>query len=228
MSKKKRRPGRSPAQGARDTRDTRGADGPRDRYPELRNRYVRALDTALEDELAPHGYDPDDAPELTEIRQLLAEATYHNVNWTGEERVPRREVLRAPELRRYTEFRPAEGDFGFAVYRDEFSLEETPLGVVWVLNLPAASPGFGFVRAGVPELGVTVQPGQRGRGLGGALVRLALDHARRRGFEAVSLSVEDGNPSRRIYERAGFVDADDAAPGTMIAELTPGAEDPEA
>jgi hypothetical protein len=45
--------------------------------------------------------------------------------------------------------------------------------------------------------------------------------ARRRSVVALSLSVEDGNPSRRLYERLGFAPVASARhPGTMLLSLT--------
>ena len=46
--------------------------------------------------------------------------------------------------------------------------------------------------------------GSRGRGVGTALLAAAVEEAWRRGLPALSLSVEDGNPARRLYERCGF------------------------
>lgn len=55
--------------------------------------------------------------------------------------------------------------------------------------------------------GMVVLPERRSAGLGGALVRAALDEARaREGVRLVQLTVTDGNlPAQRLYERFGFV-----------------------
>ena len=47
----------------------------------------------------------------------------------------------------------------------------------------------------------------RGEGAGSAMLRHLLDHARKKGYSAISLSVDRDNPARRLYERYGFVDA---------------------
>jgi ribosomal protein S18 acetylase RimI-like enzyme len=47
---------------------------------------------------------------------------------------------------------------------------------------------------------VAVDPAARGRGLGGRIVREALDHAE----GEVKLHVEYDNPAKRLYERIGF------------------------
>jgi ribosomal protein S18 acetylase RimI-like enzyme len=58
----------------------------------------------------------------------------------------------------------------------------------------------------MPEIGMGIASGHRGRGLGGDLLDALLTAARARGVEGVSLSVENGNSrARRLYERRRFV-----------------------
>lgn len=52
-----------------------------------------------------------------------------------------------------------------------------------------------------------VEPGHRGRGLGGKALAFAADLARGRGASVVKLEVSDHNPeAARLYIRAGFTD----------------------
>ena len=145
---------------------------------------------------------------------LLRTATLVNVNWRGEERFTYRDIDRSPDLRHYYAFRPERGDVGVVAERDGL-----PVGVVWLLFLGADDPGYGFVADGVPELSISVWSGYRGQGVGRGLLRAALVEARRRGVHRVSLSVEAGNPSVRLYQEAGFRPLADAAPGTMVLDL---------
>jgi GNAT superfamily N-acetyltransferase len=139
---------------------------------------------------------------------LLRIATWLDVNWCGE-RITLAQVDADPQLAEYCRFRP--GDFGLVS-----AVGDRETGVVWVKHFPPDRPGYGFVRPGVPELSVCVLPGYRGAGTGEALLRAAVAEARRRSIEALSLSVEDGNPSRRLYERLGFVPVPSArSPGTL-------------
>jgi GNAT superfamily N-acetyltransferase len=142
---------------------------------------------------------------------LLRVATWLNLNWAAD-RFSLAEVDADPHLAAYYRAAP------------EFGLVSTaggrPTGVVWVTLFPPAAPGYGFVRAGVPELSVCVLPGYRGAGVGAELLGGAVAEARHRGLAAVSLSVEEGNPARRLYERVGFVPAAPPAdPGTLVLEL---------
>ncbi len=142
---------------------------------------------------------------------LLRLATWLNLNWNG----PRFTIAQLdadPHLAAYYRTAP---EFGVVSTADG-----EPTGVVWVTRFPTGAPGYGFVRADVPELSVCVLPGYRGAGLGAGLVGAALTEARRRGLPALSLSVEEGNPARRLYERLGFVPAPPPAEeGTLLLEL---------
>lgn len=56
-----------------------------------------------------------------------------------------------------------------------------------------------------PAFGLCVDPGARGRGIGGALVEWAASEAARIGAPAVVLKVSDDNvDARRLYESHGF------------------------
>jgi ribosomal protein S18 acetylase RimI-like enzyme len=56
----------------------------------------------------------------------------------------------------------------------------------------------------VPEVAIGVSAAHRGQGVGSALIDALKKAIAAADYRAVSLSVEPDNPSRRIYERAGF------------------------
>ena len=142
---------------------------------------------------------------------LLRIATWLNLNWCRP-RLTLAQVDHDPHLAAYYRSVPV---FGFVS-----TIGSEPTGVVWVTHFSADAPGYGFVRADVPELSVCVLPGYRGAGLGSALVDAAVGEARRRSLSALSLSVEAGNPARRLYERVGFAPAEPGRhPGTLVLEL---------
>ena len=142
---------------------------------------------------------------------LLRLATWFNLNWNGP-RFTFAQLGADPHLAAYYRTPP---EFGVVSTADG-----EPTGVVWVTRFPPEAPGYGFVRADVPELSVCVLPGYRGAGLGTGLVGAAVAEARRRSLPGLSLSVEDGNPARRLYERLGFRPAGAVAePGTLLLEL---------
>jgi ribosomal protein S18 acetylase RimI-like enzyme len=53
-------------------------------------------------------------------------------------------------------------------------------------------------------LDLAVNPGGQGRGFGAALLAYAIRGTRNAGLTTVGLSVTDGNPARRLYDRMGF------------------------
>jgi GNAT superfamily N-acetyltransferase len=99
-----------------------------------------------------------------------------------------------------------------------------PVGAAWFRVFRSAEPGYGFVDERTPELAIAVVPSKRGHGVGDALLKALLAKARAGGFERLSLSVEPGNPARKLYERHGFAVVDEGAEAwTMVAELASGA-----
>lgn len=111
---------------------------------------------------------------------------------------PIQKALGDPGLVRYWRNWGRDGDTG--VVADSASY---PLGCGWVRLFPPEHPGYGFAEEGVPELGLGVIAAARGRGVGTRILERLLERCRER-FPAVSLSVRDTNPARRLYERFGF------------------------
>lgn len=147
-------------------------------------------------------------PLEVQDRFLLRVATWLNVNWGGE----RFTFAQVDDDRHLAGYYRAAPEFGFVS-----TAADEPTGVVWATLFPADAPGYGYVRADVPELSLCVLPGYRGAGLGARLIGAAVAEARRRSLPALSLSVEDGNPARRLYERLGFRPVDTAASsGTLV------------
>ena len=150
-------------------------------------------------------------------RFLVRTATWLNLNWSGE-RLTFAQLDADPHLAAYYRFEPDVGDYGLVATRGD-----EPIGVVWVTYFSADAPGYGFVSAEVPELSVCVLPGYRGTGVGTTLVVAAVAEARRRSLPGLSLSVEDGNPALRLYERLAFAPVATALqPGTLARMLGDG------
>ena len=95
-----------------------------------------------------------------------------------------------------------------------------PVGATWFRVFSEDDPGYGFVDAETPELAIAVVPSKRGHGIGDELLSALIDKARAGGYRRLSLSVEPGNPARKLYERHGFTVVDEGAEAwTMVAEL---------
>jgi len=95
-----------------------------------------------------------------------------------------------------------------------------PVGAAWYRVFGPEEPGYGFVDERTPELAIAVVPSKRGHGVGDEMLKELLGKAREAGYERLSLSVEPGNPARKLYERHGFEVVDEGADAwTMVAEL---------
>ena len=121
----------------------------------------------------------------------------------GAEPFPR-SILDEPGIRKYhADFGDRQGDAG--VIAEDAS--GRPIGAAWVRQVE----GYGFVDHDTPELGIAVVARARGRGVGAEMLRVLLDHEPR-----CSLSVDDRNPARRLYERAGFRWVRDDGQGSIV------------
>lgn len=144
---------------------------------------------------------------------ILRESTLMNLNWPGE-RFTMQDLLGTAEFVRYIVMDARRGDYGVVACTSQGQW----VGTARVLYLPQQNPGYGFVAPGIGELGVSVQPEARCVGLGTELICDVVEIARVRGDRGVSLSVETGNPARKLYEKLGFVDAGGST-GAMLLEF---------
>jgi len=148
------------------------------------------------------------------VTRLLAEA----YDWAGDKHLTLEQVMADPHASHYVAGWQRPTDFGtVAVENDE------PLGAIWARVFAPDQPGYGFVAADIPELGLAVLPGARGRGIGGILLGAGIEQARALGWRAVSLSVEDGNlVARSLYLRHHFrVVGRNGGSDTMLLDLRP-------
>lgn len=147
---------------------------------------------------------------------LLTEATLLNVNRAGTKRLGDCDFAADPSFAHYTRLRPERGDFSLVA-----EVSGRVVGGVWLLFLDAADPGYGVISGGVPELSVCVWPGYRGVVIGGLLLDGRSSLPERRGVRRIGLSVENGNPAKRLYRDRGFIEASGAVPGTIAVGLRP-------
>ncbi len=130
----------------------------------------------------------------------LTAALQSAANWENDQHVTTEQLLADPHLAHYVAGWPRSGDFGTVAVDDE----RVAVGAAWCRLFDASDPGYGYVATDVPELSIGVDPGHRGRGIGTALLERVIAQAASRGHRGISLSVEDRNRARELYERAGF------------------------
>ncbi|MFV0425852.1 MAG: GNAT family N-acetyltransferase [Beutenbergiaceae bacterium] len=158
---------------------------------------------------------PEDAEFLLD---MLLEA----VNWTGEERFSRKQLLRDKGLAAYVAGWQRDDDVGIiAVDLGGPAGLQIPVGAAWLRRFKGSTPGFGYVADDIPELSIGVVPAHRGRGIGRGLLRTIAARAQDAGTRAISLSVEKDNPAVKLYSAAGFrtVEVESAVPDTSQTML---------
>ncbi|WP_235019938.1 GNAT family N-acetyltransferase [Ruania rhizosphaerae] len=157
---------------------------------------------------------PEDAEFLVDM--LLAA-----INWTGEDRYTRKQILKDKSTSLYVAGWQREGDLGvIAVDLAGPNGLQIPIGAAWVRRFPARNPGFGFVSEDVPELSMAVISHHRGRGIGSGLLRALATRLQAAGITRISLSVEHGNPAKSLYERLGFtLHSEQETATTMVADV---------
>lgn len=146
---------------------------------------------------------------------LLAKATLGAFNWNGP-RFTLEQIECKPAHAHYFTSWPRSGDFGLVAENEA----GVAMATTWWRFFPAAAPGDGFVDESIPELCIWVSDDSRGRGLGTRLLTELIHRARSRSLPGLSLSVEEGNPARVLYERLGFVPAGaDFDQGTLVVRF---------
>lgn len=136
---------------------------------------------------------PTDEPFLYEI-------LYHAVYVPKNGNPPPPNIVETPELARYVKNWGCKNDFGLMAVN---AADQKPIAAVWIRLMPKENRGYGFAGDGIPELCMAVLPGYRNMGIGTLLLTYLLQEVDNK-YKSISLSVTNGNPAIRIYERAGF------------------------
>ncbi len=143
---------------------------------------------------------------------------YEAVFWSPfQDRIPINELFRVPEISKMLiDWPTREGDFSLIAI-DENGI---PIGAAWYRFGTEKDHCFGFVDAGIPELGILLVKKYRGQGLGKKLMIRLMKHAKSKGIKKISLSVDPDNYAMQIYEKLGFIKVSESGTSwTMLKEL---------
>jgi ribosomal protein S18 acetylase RimI-like enzyme len=161
-----------------------------------------------------------DAVEIRDLRPdetaFLHDMLYAALAWRpGVELPPREWVMEHAQVAPFHRDWGRAGDTGLVAEGGG-----SPLGLAWYRFFTEDEHGEGFVDEETPEVAIAVVDGQRGRGIGRALLEAIHERAREQGVRRISLSVDPENPAKRLYRRLGYVDlAPDDEDGRMILDL---------
>jgi ribosomal protein S18 acetylase RimI-like enzyme len=134
--------------------------------------------------------------DFTFLATMLGEAAV----WRPDKPTPTADqVLADPRYSMYLAGWPRPGDHGLIADQD------APVGAAWYRTYTEASHGYGFVAEDIPELSIAVVASRRHDGIGRRLLVDLINASDSQGYLALSLSVAEANPARRLYESVGFV-----------------------
>ena len=139
---------------------------------------------------------PAGTEDFTFLATMLGEAAV----WRPDKPTPTAEqVMADPRYALYLAGWPRQGDYGLVAEQDG------PVGAAWYRTYTEANHGYGFVAEDVPELSIAVIASRRHAGIGRRLLIDLIEAGVAQGYRAMSLSVVENNPARRLYESMGFV-----------------------
>jgi ribosomal protein S18 acetylase RimI-like enzyme len=149
-----------------------------------------------------------DAGDIDVVQWTL----YTAVSWSGDPEIPSmEEVMKHPALAIYHQGWGRHGDIGVAA-----SVDGTFAGAAVARLFTEEEHGHGYMDPETPELGIAVEPDFRGRGIGRCLMNALANEARERSIERLSLSVNNPNPAKHLYESLGYATVNDNGDSTLM------------
>ncbi len=117
----------------------------------------------------------------------------------GEAPFPR-SILDRPDVLKYHRGYGKEGDYGFLALEGSEAV-----GAIWCRLHSQDHPGYGFVRADIPELNIALLPQARGQGFGQQLLSHLEQKLQEEKVPGISLSVDHRNAvAYHLYQKRGY------------------------
>ncbi len=137
---------------------------------------------------------------------------YLAVSWNDDPNLAEMDVVvQHPEVARYHDGWGRRGDLGVKALSGN-----QIVGAAFARLFTESNHGYGYIDDETPELGIGVARSMRGRGIGRLLMAALAREARAAGFAQLSLSVNNPNPARQLYEALGYTTVhDDGATSVM-------------
>jgi len=130
------------------------------------------------------------------LREMLYEALYVP---KGQPPFPT-SILDRPEILKYIKnWGQKLGDVAIVL-----GSEGELIAAIWGRRFVASEKGYGFIDEQTPEISMAVKSGFRGKGIGTKLIERISEEYQRLGYSVLSLSVDELNPAKNLYERMGF------------------------
>lgn len=127
---------------------------------------------------------------------LLSDFLYEAIYIPQDTEAPPRSIINIPELQVYVEhFGTRRADYALAA-----EVDGKVIGAVWVRIMN----DYGHIDEKTPSLAISLYKPYRGLGIGTALMEAMLSLLKGKGYESVSLSVQQANAAVRMYQRLGF------------------------
>ena len=152
---------------------------------------------------------PDDS-------DVVRSALYLAISWTGNPEIPPQDVaMQHPQVAPYHEGWGRPGDLVVKAI-----VGNDVVGAAFARRFTDDDHGHGYVDAETPELGIGVDEAFRRQGIGRRLMTELAAAAKSDGIARLSLSVNNPNPSKLLYESLGYrVVEDNGESSIMVLDL---------
>ena len=126
-------------------------------------------------------------------------------------------ILDKPELAKYiSDWNSRPLDIAVVAERNG-----TIVGLAWGRTFSTDNPSYGFISEDIPEITVAVLANYRNQGIGRSLLQQLEEAYKQTEATALSLSVDQLSPAKRLYSRFGFSIYEEAGTAYTMRKLLP-------